>query len=232
MKNVIIAFDFSELVFARNLLQQLDPNICRIKIGKGMFTRFGPDWVKECIHAGFDVFLDLKFHDIPNTVADACRAAADLGVWMLNVHCLGGLHMMQAAKEAVAEFGEQRPLLIGVTILTSLSSDELSEVGLTGSTQESVLRLAELAKQAGLDGVVCSAQEASILKAALGETFKLVTPGVRLKPTADDQKRVLTPAQAIEAGSDYLVIGRPITQAKLPIEVLQAIIQQCNSVKQ
>jgi orotidine-5'-phosphate decarboxylase len=186
-------------------------------VGKEMFTYFGPQFVKKLIERGFDVFLDLKFHDIPNTVAKAVSAAAELGVWMVNVHASGGPEMMIKAKQALDAYGEDAPLLIAVTILTSMDKDELNRIGVTKSPQEQVQFLAELAKDAGLDGVVCSAQEASVLKKSLGQKFKLITPGIRPEGSAKgDQKRVMTPKQAIVAGSDYLVIGRPITQADDP----------------
>jgi orotidine-5'-phosphate decarboxylase len=186
-------------------------------VGKEMFTYFGPQFVKKLIERGFDVFLDLKFHDIPNTVAKAVSAAAELGVWMVNVHASGGPEMMIKAKQALDAYGEDAPLLIAVTILTSMDKDELNRIGVTKSPQEQVQFLAELAKDAGLDGVVCSAQEASVLKKSLGQNFKLITPGIRPEGSAKgDQKRVMTPKQAIVAGSDYLVIGRPITQADDP----------------
>lgn len=220
---IIIAFDFDDRKPADHLLDQLNPDQATIKIGKSMFTRFGPDYVREVINKGFPVFLDLKFHDIPNTVAGACKAAADLGVWMLNVHSLGGHKMMTAAVEALASYGQDKPLLIGVTLLTSLSNSDLDEVGIIGPTEQRVVKLAANAKQAGLDGVVCSAQEAVAIRESVGLDFCLVTPGIRLQDSADDQQRVMTPASAIEAGSDYLVIGRPITQAPDPALVLEQI---------
>lgn len=204
------------------LVEQLDPGICRVKVGKELFTRCGPLLVKQLIAKGFDVFLDLKFHDIPNTVARACEAAADLGVWMMNVHSLGGVAMMEAAREAVND--DSAPLLIAVTLLTSSGEKELADLGIQRTPVELVKHLASMAQQAGLDGVVCSAQEASILKQQCGEHFILVTPGIRLKDSAeDDQQRVMTPEKAVANGSDYLVIGRPVTQADHPVEVLQAI---------
>ena len=189
-----------------------------------MFTYFGPAFVKELVDLGFDVFLDLKFHDIPNTVAKAVTAAAKMGVWMVNVHASGGYEMMHKAKQALEQFGDKAPLLIAVTVLTSMDEAELERLGITKSPQEQVMHLAKLTKQAGLDGVVCSAQEAQSLKAALGKEFKLVTPGIRPAGSdAGDQKRIMTPKEAIEAGSDYLVIGRPITQAQNPVKVLNDV---------
>ncbi|EKE76687.1 orotidine-5'-phosphate decarboxylase [Gallaecimonas xiamenensis] len=224
-KPVVVALDFDDKAKALALVDQLDPAQCRLKVGKEMFTLFGPELVRDLVGRGFDVFLDLKFHDIPNTVAKAVVAAAELGVWMVNVHASGGSRMMRAAKEALAPYGDKAPLLIAVTVLTSMTDSELAELGVDADTaQEQVLRLAKLTQQAGLDGVVCSAKEAGLLKSTLGSDFKLVTPGIRPAGSdAGDQRRVLTPMDAIEAGSDFLVIGRPITQAGDPLAVLKAI---------
>lgn len=223
---VLIALDFADKQQAMAFVAQLDPAACRLKVGKEMFTLFGPEFVRTLVEAGFDVFLDLKFHDIPNTVAKAVAAAAELGVWMVNVHASGGLRMMQAAREALLPYGDRAPLLIAVTVLTSMTAEELEQVGVLRSPAEQVLALARLTRDAGLDGVVCSAQEASLLKAELGGDFKLVTPGIRPAGSdAGDQRRIMTPEQALAAGSDYLVIGRPITQAANPAEAL-AIINQ------
>ena len=218
---VIVALDFADEKSTMNLVDRLEPGLCRLKIGKELFTRCGPDLVRRIIDNGYDVFLDLKFHDIPNTVANACRAAADLGVWMLNVHALGGPAMLAAARAALSS--PDSPLLIAVTILTSSSEEDLRAVGIESGTTDMVVQLATLSKQQGLDGVVCSARETTELKRVLGNEFVLVTPGIRL-PTdeADDQKRIVTPADAIRQGSDYLVIGRPITQASDPIQKLKA----------
>lgn len=220
---IIVALDFADEASALALVERLDPGLCRLKVGKEMFTRLGPAFVERLMKRGFDVFLDLKFHDIPNTVARACAAAAGLGVWMLNVHASGGRRMMEAAREALDGFA-QRPLLIGVTILTSLSAEELSEIGFTGSPEENVRRLAALAQQSGLDGVVCSPREAAALRSERGDDFLLVTPGVR-PAGADigDQRRVMTPADAMRAGASYLVIGRPITAADDPLAALMEI---------
>jgi orotidine-5'-phosphate decarboxylase len=189
-----------------------------------MFTLFGPEFVRELHKRGFSVFLDLKFHDIPNTCSKAVRAAAEMGVWMVNVHAGGGERMMTASREILEPYGKDRPLLIGVTVLTSMEQSDLAGIGIDVAPQEQVLRLANLTKNAGLDGVVCSAQEASMLKAELGTKFKLVTPGIRPAGAAvGDQKRIMTPDMAIQAGSDYLVIGRPITQAEDPAKVLAEI---------
>ena len=223
---IIVALDFPSAEQALALVTRLSPELCRLKVGKELFTRAGPQLVERLVQQDFDVFLDLKFHDIPNTVAAACRAATELGVWMLNVHALGGREMMQAAREAL-NTAAHKPLLIAVTILTSMNDTALREVGLTKSAQEHVLDLAALAKSAGLDGVVCSAQEAKSLKAALGQDFKLVTPGIRPSGAATgDQKRVMTPGAAIQAGANYLVIGRPVTQAADPVAVLEDIRQE------
>ena len=222
-KRIIVPLDTPRLEDALALTARLDPKLCRVKIGKELFVSAGPDAVARLQERGFEVFLDLKFHDIPNTVAGACRAAARLGVWMLNVHASGGEAMMRAAREAVA--GVVRPpLVIGVTILTSLGDADLEQVGFAGTARDNVVRLARLARASGLDGVVCSAQEAPLIRKAAGEDFLLVTPGIRLKDdTKDDQARIVTPAEAVRLGANYLVIGRPITQAADPAEKLAAI---------
>ena len=221
---VLIALDYDDQDAAIEFVKQLSPTECRLKVGKEMFTYFGPQFVQQLIDLGFDVFLDLKFHDIPNTVAKAVTAAAKMGVWMVNVHASGGPQMMQKAKTALAAFGDKAPLLIAVTVLTSMDEEELKRLGVNKSPAEQVIYLANLAKESGLDGVVCSAQEASILKEMFGEEFKLVTPGIRPAGSdAGDQKRIMTPKQAIENGSDYLVIGRPITQSSNPAETLNEI---------
>jgi orotidine-5'-phosphate decarboxylase len=223
---VIVALDFDAADKALALVDQLKPDMCRVKVGKELFTRAGPQLVKQLVENGFDVFLDLKFHDIPNTVAKACAAAADLGVWMVNVHAQGGPKMMEAARDAVAS-ASHRPLLIAVTILTSLTDDDLRAVGLQGGAEENVLRLAKLAEQCGLDGVVCSPMEVLTLRDQVGTNFKLVTPGIRPAGSSkDDQSRVMTPKTALLAGSNYIVVGRPITQAKHPLAALQAILTE------
>ena len=220
---IIVALDFAESSKALELLSRLDPKQCRVKIGKELFCRGGPALVEKTVKLGFDVFLDLKFHDIPNTVAQACAAAADLGVWMINVHALGGRKMMEAARTALSSQSKP-PLLIAVTILTSLDAHDLLEIGLAGTPQKNVMRLAALAKQAGMDGAVCSPLEASVLRAAHGKNFLLVTPGVRPRGTEQgDQKRTMTPAEALRQGADYLVIGRPITAAADPGHTLMSI---------
>jgi orotidine-5'-phosphate decarboxylase len=225
-KPILVALDYDNKNHALQLIEKLDPNMCRLKVGKEMFTLFGPQLVKDIHDRGFDLFLDLKFHDIPNTVAKAVAAAAELGVWMTNVHASGGLAMMEAAKKALLPYGDKAPMLIAVTVLTSMSDDDLKLLGINVPAFEHVQRLAKLTQQAGLDGVVCSAQEATALKSLLGNDFKLVTPGIRpVGSDAGDQHRVMTPPQAIVAGSDYLVIGRPITKAADPLAALQAIHQ-------
>jgi len=220
---VIVALDFPDAAAALHLAHALDSGQCRVKVGKELFTRAGPALVEQLQQLGFDVFLDLKYHDIPNTAAQACRAAAELGVWMVNVHALGGRRMMEAAREAIDKT-THRPLLIAVTILTSLDADELHEVGLSGSPEENVLRLACLAGSAGLDGVVCSPREVAVLRETVADDFRLVTPGVRPAGiAAGDQKRVATPEDAIRLGSNYLVVGRPVTRAGNPLAVLAGI---------
>jgi orotidine-5'-phosphate decarboxylase len=222
-KKIIVALDFPAAKSALEFAARLDPNLCRVKVGKELFTAAGPAVVEQLIKQGIDVFLDLKFHDIPNTVAGACKAAAGLGVWMLNVHALGGPAMLRAAREAI-DTCSHKPLLIAVTVLTSMSDSELAAVGLAGTAEQNVVRLAKLAKQWGLDGVVCSSQEATLLRKEIAAPFALVTPGIRLAGAAkDDQTRVLTPQEAIKAGADYLVIGRPVTQAHDPVAVLKNI---------
>ncbi|MGC9403845.1 orotidine-5'-phosphate decarboxylase [Vibrio genomosp. F10 str. 9ZC157] len=223
-QQVIVALDYDKQTDALAFVDRIDPASCRLKVGKEMFTLFGPDFVRELHKRGFSVFLDLKFHDIPNTCSKAVRAAAELGVWMVNVHASGGERMMTASREILEPYGKDRPLLIGVTVLTSMEQADLSGIGLNITPQEQVIRLATLTKNSGLDGVVCSAQEASLLKEELGQSFKLVTPGIRpVGASVGDQKRIMTPVDAIEAGSDYLVIGRPITQAPEPALVLTEI---------
>ncbi|OCG66661.1 orotidine 5'-phosphate decarboxylase [Gilliamella sp. Imp1-6] len=222
---IIVAVDFADIKSAWNFIDRVDPNDCRLKIGKELFTHAGPDFVKQIMQKGFDVFLDLKFHDIPNTVAKAIAATADLGVWMTNVHASGGSRMMTAAKDALYSYGKDAPILIAVTVLTSMESTDLQEVGINISPLEQATRLAILAKNCGLDGVVCSAKEVQSFKTRLGSDFKLVTPGIRPAGTnPDDQRRIMTPQRAQAAGSDYLVIGRPITQAEDPAKALQTIL--------
>ena len=222
---IIVALDYPTADAAIALANQLDPARCRLKIGKELFTRSGPKTVETLVKQGFDIFLDLKYHDIPSTVAKACAAATDLGVWMMNVHTLGGGAMMVAAREAIGT-NTDRPLLIGVTLLTSMDQQTFEQIGLQGSITDTVLRLAKLADGSGLDGVVCSAQEASQLRSQHDDNFKLITPGIRpANSIQGDQHRTMTPAEALAAGSHYLVIGRPITAAENPMVALQAIEQ-------
>ncbi len=220
---VIVALDFPGANEALELANRLDPKLCKLKIGKELFTAAGPSCVEKLVGSGFDVFLDLKFHDIPNTVASACKVAAQLGVWMVNVHALGGRAMLTAAREAI-DSERHRPKLIAVTLLTSMGSEDMHETGLLGEPQEAVLRLAKLAQTSGLDGVVCSAQETGMLRRELGYEFLLVTPGIRPADSSrDDQVRIMTPSDAIYMGSSYLVIGRPITRAEDPLHMLKKI---------
>ena len=229
---IIVALDYADEASALGLVDRLDPSLCRLKVGKEMFTRLGPAFVAGLGERGFDCFLDLKFHDIPNTVARACAAAAELGVWMMNVHASGGRRMMEAAREALAAFHE-RPLLIGVTILTSLGPEDLTGIGFAGTPEENVRRLAALANASGLDGVVCSPREAAVLRADLGDDFLLVTPGVRpAGADVGDQRRVMTPADAMAAGASYLVVGRPVTGASDPLAALKAIVDSVSRRQQ
>ncbi len=221
---VIVALDYPRAAQAVAMAERLDPRRCRLKIGKELFTADGPEVVRTLVARGFDVFLDLKFHDIPNTVAGAVRAAAGLGVWMLNVHASGGRRMLGAAREALAGLPGRSPLLIAVTVLTSMEEAELRETGVTGGVDEQVLRLAALTLDCGLDGVVCSAREAPALRVRFGARPVLVTPGIRPAGSAPgDQRRTLTPSQAIAAGADHLVVGRPVTGAADPLAALAAI---------
>ncbi|MFA0810805.1 orotidine-5'-phosphate decarboxylase [Microbulbifer epialgicus] len=224
---IIVALDYDNTDAALAMAGQLDPALCRVKVGKELFTIAGPELVRALVERGFEVFLDLKFHDIPNTVASAVKAAARLGVWMVNVHASGGERMMSAASDALKEFGDSKPLLIGVTVLTSTTPEELAATGVAKPLKEQVIDLASKAKSCGLDGVVCSAREAQELKKVCGSDFVLVTPGIR--PTgsdAGDQRRTLTPSEAISQGADYLVIGRPITAAANPLRALQEILSE------
>ncbi|CAM4024164.1 orotidine-5'-phosphate decarboxylase [Vreelandella rituensis] len=220
---LIIALDYPSLDAALCMADQLDPRHCRVKVGKELFTRSGPSVIEALHGRGFEVFLDLKFHDIPNTVASAVQAAAEQGVWMVNLHAGGGRRMMEAARERLAQH-DLHTHLIAVTVLTSLHAEDLREVGVTASPADHVERLALLAQQSGMQGVVCSAQEAGRLKKICGEDFLKVTPGIRPSfSAADDQQRIMMPKQAMAAGSTHLVIGRPVTQAKDPIAALAAI---------
>lgn len=226
---IIVAMDFDNTNDCLALARRLSPQDCRLKVGKELFTSAGPRVVEELMMLGFEVFLDLKFHDIPNTTAKAVKAAANLGVWMVNVHASGGERMMIAAREILEQSPGRRPLLIAVTVLTSLEDADLQAVGFQNSAQQQVARLAQLTRHCGLDGIVCSAQEARDLRNLLGQDFCLVTPGIRLPDSPkDDQRRTLTPAEAVQAGSSYLVIGRPITQAEDPVAVCKSINRTLN----
>lgn len=227
---IVIALDYADAAQAINFAKKLDPQLCKLKVGKELFTTAGPQLVEKLVDLGFKVFLDLKFHDIPNTVSKACEAATRLGVWMLNVHASGGVPMMQAALEGVHRANASHsPLLIAVTVLTSMDEPTLQSMGVQNSLSEQVLRLARLTQQAGLDGVVCSAQEAAMLRQDFGQTFCLVTPGIRpANSNKDDQTRIVTPKQAITLGSSYLVVGRPITAAADPLVALTSILEEIN----
>jgi orotidine-5'-phosphate decarboxylase len=223
---IIVALDFPQTAPVLALMKRLDPSLCRLKVGKELFTAAGPQLVEKLLKHGFEVFLDLKFHDIPNTTAQACRTAAALGVWMVNVHAMGGKRMMEAAREAL-ENVKHRPKLIAVTVLTSMAQEDLHRIGINDSPAHMVTLLAKLVRDSGLDGVVCSALEASTLRQQFGKDFCLVTPGIRpANSAADDQLRIMTPRAALEAGSSYLVIGRPITQAPDPLQALQDILKE------
>jgi orotidine-5'-phosphate decarboxylase len=223
---IIVALDFPQASAALDFAQRVEPSLCRLKVGKELFTAAGPKLVEQLQQRGFDVFLDLKFHDIPNTTAQACKAAAALGVWMVNVHAMGGKRMLEAAREALANLAH-RPKLIAVTVLTSMAQEDLNGIGIKTSPAQMVLLLAEMVHDSGLDGVVCSAQEAPRLRQLCGESFVLVTPGIRpANAAANDQSRIMTPRAALEAGSSYLVIGRPITQAPDPLQALQDILKE------
>lgn len=223
---IIVALDYPGAVPALALAHRLSPELCRLKVGKELFTATGPSLLEQLMKSGFEVFLDLKFHDIPNTTAQACKAAASLGVWMINVHALGGRKMLEAAQIAVSN-SVRPPKLIAVTLLTSMNQEDINDIGINASPEEMVLRLAKLAQESGLDGVVCSAMETELLRKHCGNKFCLVTPGIRpADASLDDQSRVMTPAAALQAGSSYLVIGRPITRAADPLQALLDINQQ------
>ncbi|HQT25462.1 MAG TPA: orotidine-5'-phosphate decarboxylase [Burkholderiales bacterium] len=223
-KPVIVALDFPEGAQALKFSEILDPSLCRLKVGKELFTSSGPHLVENLMGKGFEIFLDLKFHDIPNTVASACKAASSLGVWMMNVHALGGSTMMKAARSALEDSSSA---LIAVTLLTSMGPEDIREIGLSGEPDEVVERLADLAKTSGLDGVVCSAREAALLRKKFGSDFLLVTPGIRPSGSEPgDQRRVMTPREAILNGSDYLVMGRPIREAADPNREIEKILEE------
>jgi orotidine-5'-phosphate decarboxylase len=220
---IIVALDYANAKQAYEFVDRISPKHCQLKVGKEMFTHLGPDFVSELVKRGYRVFLDLKYHDIPNTVAKACQKAADLGVWMINVHASGGRRMMEAAKEALSTF-DQPPMLIAVTVLTSLSDEDLAEMGYALTAEKQVVKFAQLAESSGLDGVVCSPMEIAALRQCCSNNFNLITPGIRPESSkSDDQKRVMTPQQACSVGANYLVIGRPITQSEDPVATLKKI---------
>ncbi|MXP66182.1 orotidine-5'-phosphate decarboxylase [Pantoea sp. Nvir] len=222
---ILVALDYHTLKSALHFVDQIDPRSCRLKIGKQMFTLFGPSIVKILQRRGFEIFLDLKFHDIPNTTAYAVAAAADLGVWMVNVHASGGARMMDAARDVLVPYRKDAPLLIAVTVLTSMTTEDLRGIGITSSLTEYAVYLATLTYERGLDGVVCSAHEATYFKSVIGSDFTLVTPGIRpVGSNAEDQRRIMTPSQAQSMGVDYMVIGRPITESEDPASTLTSIL--------
>lgn len=221
---IVVALDYPTMAQSIEMAKRLDPSQCRVKVGKELFTTAGPAILEALHKLNFDVFLDLKFHDIPNTVANAVSVAADAGVWMVNVHASGGRRMMEASANALAQRADNKTLLIAVTVLTSMDQSDLVEVGIDLTPEQHVKRLATLAQSSGMDGVVCSAQESSMLSSELGKDFVLVTPGIRPAGSAQgDQKRIMTPSEAMAAGSHYLVMGRPITQAADPVAVLTQV---------
>ncbi|WP_158379642.1 orotidine-5'-phosphate decarboxylase [Candidatus Williamhamiltonella defendens] len=219
---IIVALDYRDKNKALAFVDKINPQYCQLKVGNEMFTLYGPEWIKELQKRGFQVFLDLKFHDIPNTTARSVASAAELGVWMVNVHASGGGHMMESAKKALLSYGKEAPLLIAVTLLTSMTTQDLQPIGIYGKQHEQVTRLAELSQDSGMDGVVCSAQEAQILRQRCGSSFQLVTPGIRpLNSVNFDQSRTMDPKEALKAGANYLVIGRPITGSEHPVQSLK-----------
>lgn len=223
---IIVALDYSDAQPALELVARLEPALCRLKVGIELFNTARPQLIELLMQRGFEIFLDLKFHDIPNTTAQACKAAAELGVWMVNVHALGGRKMMEAARDAMSQYTNS-PKLIAVTLLTSMAQEDFADLGIAATPADMVLRLARLARDSGLDGVVCSAREAALLRQHCGNEFCLVTPGIRsADAVADDQSRVMTPCAALDQGANYLVIGRPITRAADPLQALQNIIKQ------
>ena len=226
-KRIIVALDYPEQAAAIKMADRLNPELCRVKVGKELFTRAGPEVVEKLHAKGFDVFLDLKYHDIPNTTAKAVRAAAEMGVWMVDLHAGGGRSMMQAARNELDKINNHRTLLIAVTVLTSMERADMAELGIDVEPLQQVKRLAALAESSGMHGVVCSAQEAKPLRDVISDEFKLITPGIRpADAEAGDQKRIMTPSMALQAGSSYLVIGRPVTQATDPELALQSILQE------
>lgn len=231
--SVVVALDCPDSASAQRLVEQLDPSLCALKVGKELFISEGPRWLEGLIQHGYRVFLDLKLHDIPNTVAMGCLSAARLGVWMMTLHASGGRAMMEAARETLDKEGGVSPILVAVTVLTSLSERDFDDIGWHGSPQSQVQRLAQLAHHAGMDGVVCSAHEIQSVKREMGQKFLCVTPGIRpAGSAANDQQRVMTPGDAIRAGGDHLVIGRPITLAADPLKALLAIRAEMEAAHQ
>lgn len=233
MKNIIIALDYTNQNQAKELISKLNPELCRVKVGKALFTTAGPQFIEYLHKLGFEVFLDLKYHDIPNTVREACRACADLGVFMLTVHTMGGLEMLQAAKEGISEVPHAKTKVMGVTVLTSFDENNLKSIGISNSLRDQVIILADLAVKARLDGIVCSAHEVSLIKSKFENQLEILTPGIRLDSNKNntahhDQKRVMTPNEALAAGSNYLVIGRAITQSPDPAKTLEEIYNGLN----
>lgn len=223
---LIVALDFDNEQSAMRLVEKINPQLCALKVGHELFTLLGTQFVLKLINLGYKIFLDLKFHDIPNTVARACSVAADLGVWMINLHASGGLSMMLAARKALDHYGKEKPILLAVTVLTSMNSLQLGEIGIETSVENQVQKLTQLSFQAGMDGVVCSALEVPMVKELCGDGFLTVTPGIRLvTDPKDDQSRIVTPTDAVKLGSDYLVIGRPITRNKNPESALISILE-------
>lgn len=224
MQTLIVALDFDSEFEALSLVDKLDPEHCAVKIGHELFTLLGPKFVKTVVSRGFKVFLDLKYHDIPNTVGRACKVAAELGIWMMNVHAAGGMEMMKAARQAVDSYGMERPLLIAVTVLTSMGTDDLASIGIPASLASHARFLANLAHESQLDGVVSSALEVPLIKQTCGQDFLTVTPGIRLSMNkTDDQTRIITPDKARKLGSDFIVVGRPVTRAADPLRVINEI---------
>lgn len=221
---LIVALDFNDQTKAMTLIDKLDPNICALKVGSEMYTLFGPTFVRKLVDRKFKVFLDLKFHDIPTTVAKACSAACELGVWMLNVHAAGGFKMLQAARASIDSFGKDKPLLIAVSVLTSMETEDLLSIGITTPLDKYVIELSKLALQSGFDGVVSSALEVPLIKKTCGDKFITVTPGIRMpNDVLNDQLRVISPKEALNFGSDYLVVGRPITLSSNPLQVIDEL---------
>ncbi len=226
-KPIIVALDYANPADALVMAQRLEPSACQVKVGKELFTSGGPQLIEQLHQLGFDIFLDLKFHDIPNTCAKAVLAAAKLGVWMVNVHASGGQAMMKTTQQALAQCQGRKPILLGVTVLTSMNQHELALTGIVQPIADRVLQLAKLSHGCGLDGVVCSAQETARIKQQISKKFITVTPGIRPASSAHhDQQRTMTPANAMQSGSDFLVIGRPITQAPDPMLAMQAIVDE------